>query len=164
MKIFNIKMCLWNTMPPTQIMTYISGCWPWRMTLTLTCDNSICVALWDTHACLIWSEVIANINKIFLYIWPLTFNYDPDIEFDTWPIITCNSMRYTCLLNMKSLSLLVQKLRQMLTKLTYIFDLWPLPMTLTLTHDHSICAAQWDEHACLIWKPNPYLIWSYCQC
>ena len=36
-------------------LTYVSDPWPWKMTLTLSCNRSTYAAPWDTHTCHIWS-------------------------------------------------------------------------------------------------------------
>ena len=149
----------------------------------------------------------------YLYIWPLTLK--DDLDLDKLPFKMCGLSRCICIPNIKSLSVMAQKLWPMLklspnrqtnrqtdkqtnkqtnrrgknnmpppsilsgghnlyTKyqmsisigsnamakmkvdfFTYIFDIWPWRMTLTLTNYPSKCAAWADAYACQI--SSPYL-------
>ena len=78
-----------------------------------------------------------------------------DLEEWPWPYILqlkiCSLVRCTCTPNIKCLPIGSNAMAKVKVDFfTYIFDLWPLRMTLTLTNYPSKCAAWADAYACQI--------------
>ena len=65
-------------------------------------------------------------NKVYSIIWPLTLKDDLDLEPPLLKILVC--MRFTCMLNIKYLSSIVQKLWLIFNYLTFDLKGWPWPV------------------------------------
>ena len=104
------------------------------------------------------AEDMAKMSDFDPYNWPLTLKDDLDLT----PLKMCRSMRYTCMPNTKLLCWILQKLWPKWVILTHIIDLWPWRMTLTF--QHSKCAAPLDTHACRVSSCYVEYCKSYGQC
>ena len=126
--------------------------WPWRMTLTLYFHHSKCAASWDAPVHQIISNVYLYLIKccgkrksglFYLYIWPLTLKDDLDkLPLKMWCLSRCICMPMSISIGSNAMA------KGKVDFFTYIFDLWPWRMTLTLTNYPSKCAAWADAYAC----------------
>ena len=80
------------------------------------------------------------------FIWPLTLNYDLDLEMSLLKM--WSSMSFMYMPSFKSLSLIVQN-----SKFDLYFDLWPLFWHLTLTSDVGL-----DDS---LTKMLPFTFWTF---
>ena len=120
-----------------------------------TCTPNIkCISILDQ---MLWPKLKWTTLPIF---FSLTLN--DDLDLNVLPITMYGLMWYTFLPNIKSLSVMAQKLWPMLKLYSQnsIFDLWPWRMTLTLYLYHSKCAASWDAPVHQI--SNVHLYWIKC--
>ncbi len=82
-------------------LTFDLDGWPWPFTT----QN---VQLHEVHMHAKYQIAIFNIAKFDL--WPWTLTLKDDFDHDLIPLKMCSSMRYTCMPNIKLLSLILHKL------------------------------------------------------
>ncbi len=104
-------------------LTFDPEGWPWH----LTSQN---VQLHEIHMRAKYRVAIFNIAK-----------FDLDSEGWPWPFTTQSVQLHDIRMH--------AKYRVAIFNIA-IFDLWPWPWRMTLTFNHSKCAAPWDKHACQI--------------
>ena len=89
-------------------------------------------------------------NKVYSIIWPLTLKDDLDLEPPLLKILVC--MRFTCMLNIKYLSSIVQKLWLIFNYLTFDLKGWPWPWPVTPQNVLLYEMHVHDKYQCSIWN------------
>ena len=142
-----------KVMTQTLNLTFDLVEWPWHYNVTTQNMRLHALHLYTKN-----QMSISIVSKEMAKTKYLTLKNDLDRMM--LPLKMCSLVRFTCTPNIKCLSIG----SNVMANVTYIFDLWPWRMTLTMTYFPSKCAALWNTHSYQISSLYLYWLKSYGKC